>query len=383
MKNYYMFVLLIVCSSAVSKLDAQPQTVYGFNAGSKSEQNISMVFGQSFDTEFSGGGYNMSEGVNQSQLMTVTIEDSACVNEPYTDHGYNISDLTVGTQSYGSTYENNMAEIDGYDRLTILQLTVFPVYEFTANKTFSGVFPVIEGSRLKGGEDYQVVEGENTIHYLTSYGCDSVVNLYAMLCPATVEDGDHNTYPTVVVAGYCWTQKNLRSQHYADGVTEIDESMIYHSATYPDKDHNDTTYGRLYTWMSAVNADADGHVVPVNGYVQGICPDGWHIPTSVEMMAVKLLPAEEIRTSTLWNLPNNNTNKSGFSALPAGKYNAALSRFEGLGTRADWWTVAPTAVDGVETKHGVSLQLQYYCNTPLEGHPGANDGLSVRCVKNS
>lgn len=377
MRKYDVFALITAFVSVVSMLNAQPQTIHGFNAGSATEQNVSVVFGQAFDSEFSGSGFRVSEGVNQPQLVTVTIEDSTCVNEPYTEHGYNITDLALGTNTYGSTYEKNVADIDGYDRLTTLQLTVFPVYESTTSEMFHGDLPVIDGSKLKEGVDYQVVEGENTLHYLTIYGCDSVVNLYAMLCPETVEDGDQNPYSTVVVAGYCWTQKNLRTQHYADGVTEIGGSMIYHSAMYPDEVRNDTTYGRLYTWASAVNADADGHIAPVDGYVQGICPDGWHVPTETEMAALKALSAEEIRTAELWYAPNNNTNRTGFTALPAGKYNAALLRFEGLGTQTDWWMV-PLA-----TTTPTSLQLQYYCNTPIDGHPAANDGLSVRCVKNS
>ncbi len=383
MRKYHVFVLIITFVSVVSVLKAQPQTVHGFNAGSTTEQGVSVVFGQAFDSEISGGGFSVSEGVSQSQLVTVTIEDSTCMNEPYTEHGYNITNLALGTDIYDSTYEKNVAEISGYDRLTTLQLTVFPVYEVTTSEIFRGDLPVIDGSRLKEGVDYQVVEGENTIHYLTIYGCDSVVNLYAMLCPDNVADGDQNLYPTAVVAGHCWTQKNLRARHYADGVTEIGGSMIYRTAMFPDEVRHDTTYGRLYTWPSAVNADADGHVVMVDGYVQGVCPDGWHIPTETEMAALKALSAEEIRTPELWYAPNNNTNSTGFTALPAGRYNAALLRFEGLGTQTDWWVAVPTVSDDVETCQSASLQLQYYCNTPLDGHPAANDGLSVRCVKNS
>lgn len=383
MRKYHVFALIAAFVAVASILRAQPQTIQGFNAGSTNEQNISVVFGQAFDSEFSSGGFSVSEGVNQSQLVTVTIEDSTCVNEPYTEHGYNITNLSLGTNIYGPIYEKNVAEIDGYDRYSTLQLTVLPVYRITKNEMFRGDLPVIDGSRLKEGVDYQVVEGENTIHYLTIYGCDSVVNLYAMLCPDTVADGDQNPYSTVVVAGHCWTQKNLRTQHYADGITEVGGSMIYHTAMFPDVVHNDTTYGRLYTWASAVNADADGHVLLVDGYVQGICPDGWHIPTETEMAALKVLSTEEICTPELWYAPNNNTNSTVFTALPAGKYNAALRRFEGLSTQTEWWMVVPAVIDDVETCRSASLQLQFYCNTPLDGSSAANDGLSVRCVKNS
>jgi uncharacterized protein (TIGR02145 family) len=74
---------------------------------------------------------------------------------------------------------------------------------------------------------------------------------------------------------------------------------------------------------------------------------------------------------------------SGFTALPAGKFNAAANRFEGLGTETGWWTVVPCETIGnADALCASSFQLVYYCDTPQLTTYNLNDALSVRCVKN-
>ncbi len=324
MKNLFFIALFIFCMGAAVAQNTQPQTVRGFNAGSNTENGLSVVLGQSFGGIYAQNGYEVTEGVAQAQLKQEHYTATVNYGEGYNDHGFTYSDHTsVGTYN-NSRYEVHATQ-EGYDLLTTLILRVL-----------------------------------------------KVVN-----CGEIVYDGDNNPYPTVAVAGYCWTQKNLRTRHYADDNAEVSGSMLYHSDLYPDEVHHDTTYGRLYTWASATRAGADGTVTPdEHGYVQGVCPYGWHIPTAVEKAALEALPVEELRTAELWVTPNANTNSTGFTALPAGKFNAATQQFIGLGSQTDWWTVATT------TTIPASIQLQYYCNTPLNGQPSANDGLSVRCVKN-
>ena len=50
---------------------------------------------------------------------------------------------------------------------------------------------------------------------------------------------------------------------------------------------NYSTYGVLYNWTAAMG-DATGSVVDPSG-VQGICPDGWHLPSDDEWFELILL----------------------------------------------------------------------------------------------
>jgi len=81
--------------------------------------------------------------------------------------------------------------------------------------------------------------------------------------------------------------ENLNSTHYADGIPLVDGTGVgditgnyttkyyfYYnndSATYAD------TYGALYTWAAMMNGAASSNNNPSG--VQGVCPDGWHIPS--------------------------------------------------------------------------------------------------------
>lgn len=328
MKQSYGFVLLVVCISVVSVLSAQPQTMSGFVAGAVTQENTFSVLGQPFVGTSEGSGYQVTEGIAQSQLVREEYTATVNYSAGYNDHGF--------------SYPWNT-----------------PV----------GVY-----------NDYLYYVHDAQYHY----DFVKVLNLevVAIPCGDDVYDVDLNSYPTVAVAGYCWTKKNLKVEHFPDGVTLIPGAMVYNGSLYNDEVANLSTYGRLYTWYSAVNVPENGNALPVsdgNGYVRGICPDGWHIPSVIEASALLALGASVIKSTDFWVEPNDNTNVTGFTALPAGSYKSALSRFEGLHSWTGFWT----AVGTVANTTGTALQIPYYCDTPSIGDMSSTDAISIRCVKNS
>ena len=140
--------------------------------------------------------------------------------------------------------------------------------------------------------------------------------------------------------------ENLKSTHYADGTPLVsgtgagditgDYTTKYYfffnddSATYWD------TYGALYTWAAVMNGEASSNNNPSG--VQGVCPDGWHLPSDTAWkeleMYLGMSQAQADGTfirgtdeggkmketgTTHWNSPNTGaTNSSGFTALPGG-----------------------------------------------------------------
>lgn len=321
-------IMIGLCVAALSVVaQTVPETSQGFNMGSATENNISVVVGQPFGGIFAQNGYQVTEGLSQAQLFRESYNETVNYGDGYTGHGFSYPGDTPGGTYHDSRYEVGGAEF-GYDLLTELTLKV----------------------------------------------------LNALSCPATVEDGEHNLYDVVEVVGYCWTKQNLKPTLYPDGTTEIEGAMVYHNLSHPDEEAMVGIYGRLYTWAAATHANADGTVTPdADGYVQGICPNGWHIPTAEEKAALDAENADDLRTVEFWITTNTHTNSTGFTALPAGKYNGSLLGFEGLGTQTDWWSV----VNGDGTATPAAIELQYYCDSPMNGNPAASDALSVRCVKNS
>ena len=187
----------------------------------------------------------------------------------------------------------------------------------------------------------------------------------------TVTDVDGNKYTTLPVAGYCWTKQNLR--------TNSDSA-----SSYNDVAANGVTYGLLYPWYDAVKVQPDGSQEPtvVDGYVQGICPDNWHLPTMEEFAALSTVKTQDLRDTTLWIDPraNENTNLSEFTALPAGKYNSSLSRYEDLGTETSWWSTTFYKTGSKITTAKVFV-CGWYCEGVLEEILPIKDKVSVRCVK--
>lgn len=205
------------------------------------------------------------------------------------------------------------------------------------------------------------------------YDVIAVLDLTVVPCGEGVvaEYPGGNTYASVPLAGYCWTKANLKE--------EIAGSRVYDDNTDADFIN---TYGRLYSWYKAVGVADGGTPTPNDdGFVQGICPEGWHIPTGVEMTALRSVNTHTINATTLWTdeHASENTNETGFTAYPAGFYNATTDRYEGIGTQTDWWSAVFTSNANIVT--ATVTEIAYYCDAPMEKQYDASNAMSVRCVK--
>ena len=98
---------------------------------------------------------------------------------------------------------------------------------------------------------------------------------------STVRDYDDNEYNTIKMGSQCWMKENLKSEHYTDGTPialGTDTSSVVANFYRPGNNiANVNTYGYLYNWKAVINNE-EGH----SGYIQGICPEGWHVPSRAE-----------------------------------------------------------------------------------------------------
>ncbi|MBQ6156066.1 MAG: choice-of-anchor J domain-containing protein [Bacteroidales bacterium] len=97
-------------------------------------------------------------------------------------------------------------------------------------------------------------------------------------CPGVtvVSDIDNNVYNTVKIGEQCWMKENLRTTHYPDGDFITD---WYRQPSY-GMTQGDSIYGYLYKWDAVMHGAASSDANPSG--VQGICPAGWHVPSSAE-----------------------------------------------------------------------------------------------------
>jgi uncharacterized protein (TIGR02145 family) len=235
-----------------------------------------------------------------------------------------------------------------------------------------GTAPSLNGAHFNVGVTTVIVHGyfedvENV--------CSFMVVVHGE-CPATTADSEGNTYAVTPLSGLCWTE-NLKSTLYADGAP-IAWAKPYNSPEYPNTACNAATFGLLYTWYSAVRIpEGDNTTTPATntlGFIQGICPNGWHIPEETEWNLLNAYPAEDLKSTTLWLAPNAGTNLTGFNALPAGMCSGATNKFINLYGETGWWS---------SDSSGATVQyfyLSYYCDVIREITSIKSDGLSVRCI---
>ena len=220
-------------------------------------------------------------------------------------------------------------------------------------------------------------QGDNIITWIAtdsicgfSDTCEQHVFIAYPQCPDAI-DCEGNIYAGIRIGCDCWTQRNLESTKYSD-CTDIPDVMGYASLLHPDTANNIAIFGRLYTFEAAVHDSADnGH-----GHIQGICPEGWYLPTPEKYESLNEYGTEALRSPLYWIIGAGN-NSTGFSALPAGYYNGEKSRYEGLLSETYFWSSQGV---GTYTMRMPSF-IAYYCDQVLLQDLSGGLGYSVRCIK--
>ncbi len=221
----------------------------------------------------------------------------------------------------------------------------------------------------------EVSYGSNTIYQQTFVNCGD--NL--------IDTRDGQSYATVEINGQCWMAENLNygtmistgSYQYNNGT--IEKYCLNNSSTFCDN------LGGLYQWNEMMNYNN----TPGG---QGICPDGWHVPTDAEWFALENFvdPSISNPNATGWrgsiggrNLKstatggsynwsaNPGTDDHGFTTRPGG-YRNTSGYSSGTTTNATFWT----------STQGCDREFYYGYNSILR-YTTANGalGLSVRCIK--
>lgn len=158
-----------------------------------------------------------------------------------------------------------------------------------------------------------------------------------------ITDTDGNIYSTVQIGDQCWMAENLNTgvKKNISQVYTYDDGII-EKFCYGDLISNCDNYGALYYWREMMNwGNTAG--------AQGICPEGWHIPTDEEWCTLSIFTDPTVDCSStsfsgtdvgikLKASPPgfNGTNTTGFAALPAGC--ASWPGFIGLNTGSYFWT---------------------------------------------
>lgn len=182
------------------------------------------------------------------------------------------------------------------------------------------------------------------------------------------------TYHTIQIGTQCWLKENLDVGTRINGSQHNDQTnnSILEKYCYDDLDANCTNYGGLYQWNEAMQ------YVTTEG-AQGICPDGWHIPTLAEYQT--LVTTVGNNSNALKAIGQGfgdgaGTNTSGFSALLAGEWQRD-DLFLALGWSANFWS----SKEGSPAAGAIHMEMWSYGSNIDFYNWGKMHGYSVRCIK--
>lgn len=186
---------------------------------------------------------------------------------------------------------------------------------------------------------------------------------------------DGKTYRTVDIEGTIWMAENL---NFVD-------NEIGMSYCFSDDEEICKLYGRLYSRDAAMNSSECKYKSSCNlgsGPIQGICPDGWHIPTYTETQALVNLASKKARPlmSTIgWGTEDSlyidpGVDTYGLSFVGTGEYDTK-DDFNDIGEYAFMWVY-------YQSSKMYYLLIRGEDNDAfINDFDGYESNFSVRCVK--
>lgn len=190
---------------------------------------------------------------------------------------------------------------------------------------------------------------------------------------------DGHVYRTIDIGGRTWMAENLN--YHDDSENMKNKNFCYDDSTTCER------YGRYYEWTAAMNIASKYEELLAPDFSndeerRGICPEGWHIPDSLEWNSLlKIIPYKELMTEYGWELGKNSSsvtantgyNQSGFSVAPMG--------YRRSGYYSSIGAIAFFAVSNqrTQTESKATYFSQSYARV---GSAYKYDAVSVRCIKN-
>ncbi len=218
-------------------------------------------------------------------------------------------------------------------------------------------------------ESYDITKVKGTLT-ITSADCQGV----------TYQD---YYYPAVQIGTQCWLAENLRNTVYGPEET----TAIENYAAFNNDPANMEKFGYLYTWYSAVgveeNNDAEvPETLEGTSLVQGICPEGWVVPSQTDFDILYIFTANEARRlrdkNTMYWIPGEQGVEPNyhFNSRAGGFYNSTSGQFERMLLEDYYWT----STSDPNSTEVTSPMNAYYCNSINFQTSKKSDMRSVRCI---
>lgn len=216
----------------------------------------------------------------------------------------------------------------------------------------------------------------------SSSSFDKTVLFNSSLSYGEMTDGrDGKTYKTIDVDGKTWMAENL---NFADSSTH--PLLEGNNRCYDDDPGECAAFGRLYSREAALNdskCTCHNEACPsTSGTAQGVCPDGWHIPSKSEAQQLENSvnqSSNKLKSSYGWNGGKAGTNEKGTSFTGTGAYRRenGIGEFKGKGDYTNVWVFDVSNPKDLDYLMVLGGGLVMFAN---EGE--SDPFFPIRCVKN-
>jgi len=220
----------------------------------------------------------------------------------------------------------------------------------------------------------------------------------------SLSDIEGNSYATIEIGTQVWMAENLRVTQYADGtpISELSDAAEWAALSpetqaycwYGNLSDDEDTASVLYTWATAMNGMESSDTIPSG--IQGVCPDGWHLPSDAEWKVLEMFLGMSLSEAdrTEWRgsdegaklketgyskwlkAPAGGSNSSGYTAVPGG-FRSASGSFYNYPQYASYWT----STDEPDTEKAYFRTLKYDSEQVYRQYNTMTMGFSVRCVQ--
>lgn len=227
----------------------------------------------------------------------------------------------------------------------------------------------------------------------TTYGNEVSFETYE-----PVFDFDGNKYKVIKINDQVWMAENLKATHYPNGINipwvtdSVEWSQLLDNNTddaycFPNNLAN-SDYGALYTWAAAMGDNAVSSSSNPSG-VQGVCPDGFHLPSYNEWLELEDFISSDgfagiegsaLKSKDNWEHYNNGTNIYEFNALPEG-IRRKTGEFYNNGSIAQWWSSTYDYYDYIAVLAPLLTDYSTHFLTNYGIAMKESSGLSVRCIR--
>ena len=221
--------------------------------------------------------------------------------------------------------------------------------------------------------------------------------------PTSVTDIDGNEYKVKQFGGTLWMMENLRVSRYDTASVcsgkiipeainnqsvDIDKPYYKDVENFTESPYTDNltseirkSLGFLYNWSAAAGTATNN--ITVGGNTQGICPNGWRLPTATDLDSLcyylggKEVAGEKLKSKYGWYTETGSgTNESEMNCYPAGlaiDYNVSF-----VGKQTIFWSSTNNLVNSSKAE---VLKLSYDQDAAERIYLNKIQANSVRCVK--